>query len=260
MKEVRGESKKGQVTVFVIIALLIIVFGVLIYIFYPGLNSTVTGIEENPKLYLQDCVEDVLSENVETISSQGGSMEPDSSFIYNGVPIEYLCYSSDPYAPCTPQRALLVIHIEEEIKTSTKDKVSSCFDQMAVDYRGKGYDVNLNKGDFDVTLAPNKIILTSATRFEITKDSVQKYESFDVILDNNLFELASLARTIIIWEKNEGTADPFYIMNWYPGRFDIKKVSPDGGKTAIWTIEDLNTEDTFRFASSETEWPLGIEG
>lgn len=251
------EGKKGQVTLFVIIALIIVVFGVLIYFFYPGVNSTVSGIEENPRLYMQDCVEENLLENVELISSRGGSIEPSSSYLYGGEPIQYLCYTNEPYKTCTIQKAFLVNHLENEIETSIENKVNDCFTQMENDYQGKGYTLNLVRGELSTTLAPNKIIVLSDSRLTLTKDSTQNYESFDIILNNNLFELASLAGTVVSWEKNYGVADPIYFMSWYKDRFDIKKLSPDGGKTAIWILTDSKTEESFRFAVSETEIPLG---
>ncbi|MCR4327135.1 MAG: hypothetical protein NUV46_00970 [Nanoarchaeota archaeon] len=252
------ERKKGQVTIFVIIALVIIVFGTLMYFFYPGINSSESGIDENPRAYMQNCVEDLLQEKIDLISSQGGSIEPDSSYTYDGEPIEYLCYTSRLSDPCTVQRAFLVSHIESEIKESTEDKVNECFTKMESDYRARGYTLTLNRGNLRATLAPGRAILFSDSRLTLTKDSTQNYESFDIVVNNNLFELASLARTVIDWESTYGIADPFYFMTWYKDKFNIKKVSPDGGKTAIWTIEDTNSGDTFRFAVTESEISLGI--
>ena len=164
MKEGRG--KKGQVTLFVIIALVIIVFGVIAYFFYPGIRSTNSGIEENPRIYMQNCVEDTLEENVELISSQGGSIKPNSNFSYGGNPIEYLCYSNQNFQPCVPQIALLINHIENEIEISIEDKVEDCLNQMERDYKIKGYEILLTKGNIDTTLVPNKIVLTTNSRLK----------------------------------------------------------------------------------------------
>ncbi|MBS3084760.1 hypothetical protein J4411_02505 [Candidatus Pacearchaeota archaeon] len=262
MKGAKKFNKKGQVTIFVILALVIIVLGTLIYFFYPGIKITTSPLEETPQAYFQNCIEGNLRENAELIGFQGGSIEPDSSFNYGGTPVAYLCYTTQPYGDsptlkCVPQQALLVNHIEEEMKEVMKNKVHSCFDEMKVDYTKKYTGVNLEEKDFNIKLAHNKIILHSDSILTLTKDSPERYENFDVVLNNNLFELASLARTIVAWEAAYGSADPVYFMNYYPN-LDIKNPSPDGGKTRIWIIKDMVTGDTFQFASSEIIWPLGI--
>jgi len=249
--------KKAQITIFVILALVILVAGVLIYFFYPNISSNSNILEENPKVYFQNCVEGVFKEKVKVIGLQGGSIVPDSSFDYLGSPVEYLCYTNKPYSKCVIQRASLISHIEKELKQSLTQKVNSCFDEMKKDYIDKNYKVSLKKGDFEVQLLPKRIILRSNSSLDLTKDSSQKYNSFDVVLNNNLYELASIARVIVNWERTFGDSEPAYFMNYYPEIKVVKENLNDGVKIYLLSYRK-NPKDKFQFASRGTVWPLGV--
>ena len=256
MGEVQLLSKKGQVTIFVILAIVIVVAGGAIYYFYPEISSTSTSLEENPKVYIQNCVEGVLEENAEILGIQGGSFVPDSSFTYLGDSVEYLCYTNQYYETCVVQRTSLVSHIEEELKESLTQKVDECFSEMESSYRSRGYGVNLEKGNFVVQLLPEKIILTSNSKLDLTKGSTQEYEFFDVVLDNNLYELASIARSMVAWEVEYGDLNPILYMNYYPHLKVEKMLQSDG--TKIYIITDRDSGNKFQFASRSVVWPPGV--
>lgn len=256
MKEGQLLNKKGQVTIFVILAIVIVVAGGLIYFFYPEISSTSTSLEENPKTYIQNCVEGVFEENVEILGAQGGSFVPDSSFTYMGDEVEYLCYTNQYYETCVVQRASLVSHIEEELKESLTQKVSECFSEMESSYRDRGYGVNFEEEDFDVQLLPKKIILMSNSNLDLTKDSTQRYEFFDVVLDNNLYELASIARSIVAWEVKYGDSNQILYMNYYP-HLKVEKIIQSEG-TKIYIITERDSGNKFQFASRSVVWPPGV--
>jgi len=44
-------GKRGQVTIFIIIAIIIIVLGVLIYLFYPQIQSWISPESKNPAAF-----------------------------------------------------------------------------------------------------------------------------------------------------------------------------------------------------------------
>ncbi|MBU2612806.1 MAG: hypothetical protein KKB62_03740 [Nanoarchaeota archaeon] len=255
MKEVLLKSKKGQVTIFVIIALVIVVAGVLIYFFYPGLTSTATSLDENPRSYIQNCIENNLEENVMIVGLQGGSLEPSSYIIYGGNTVEYLCYTNENYKTCVPQRAALVSHIEKELKDALALRVTECFSQMRSDYTSRGYTVVLDSDKFNVNLLPDRVILHSNSTLTLTRASTERYDSFDVIVNNNLYELASIARNIVSWEEQYGDSDPAYFMYYYPHLKIEKKLQSDGSK--IYIITERETGNIFQFAVRSVVWPLG---
>lgn len=271
MKEVssfRTKNQKGQVTIFVILALVIVVAGVLIYLFLPNIQTTSNSVPENPKSYMQNALETPLQEQATKIGKNGGSLSSESTsgvsetnypyINYNGSKVEYLCYTNKYYDKCTVQRVLLVQHIEDELKTSLKSDVSNYFSQMVSDYKSKGYNVQMNEGDYDVSLLPNKILLHSNTSVVLTKGSEApiKYSSFDIVIDNNLYELVSIARVIVNWENTYGDSDPTSFMGFYRNIKVEKKLLSDG--TKIYTLTDRTTKDKFQFASRSVVWPKGV--
>ena len=141
----KKEGKRGQVTIFIIIAILIIVLGILIYLYYPKIFSKVSTETKNPSAYIQECMQQKIEDTVETISLQGGSVNPEFYYsYYNGEgedKIEYLCYTNQNYQKCIVQEPQLIAHIEQEILDTIEPSMENCFTLMVESYEKKGYDV-----------------------------------------------------------------------------------------------------------------------
>ena len=139
----KSGGKKGQITIFIIIAVVIIAAGVVIYLFWPKIQTTFVQ-SSDPESFIEDCLNAELKKNVELISKQGGLLNPVSYVMYNNDKVEYLCYTSEYYLTCYMQRPLLKQNIEDEIKISIKNKVDDCFNQLENDFQSKGMTVVVN--------------------------------------------------------------------------------------------------------------------
>jgi len=249
------ENKKGQVTIFIIIAVVIVVLGVLIYMFYPQIQEGLGFVEKNPQAFIQNCIEDKIKESITKLSSQGGSLSPEHYVMYNNEKIEYLCYTNEYYKTCVVQQPMLKKYIESEIQNEIKEEVEMCFDSMEENFQKRGYDVNLRKGAENVELLPKRVVATFNYSLTLTKGETEKYDSFSVFLNNNLYELISIANSIITWEAKYGDAETTTYMNYYHDLKVEKKKQSDG--TTIYIITDRNTENKFQFASRSVAWPPG---
>lgn len=254
---VEYSSKRGQVTIFIIIAILIVGIAVLIYFIRPNVEVGTGFDAKNPSGFIQDCLENEIDETVNLLSLQGGSVNPDFSFLYEGSPVQYVCYSSENYARCVVQQPLLKQHIEKEIKEDISDEVESCFSSLEQSYRNEGYTVNLQTGTTRNELLPKRIV----TNFDdyvltVSKGETARYDSFNVILNNNLYELVSIANSIIEWESEVGSATPSIYMTYYKDLKVEKKPFQDG--TTVYVLTDRNTEDKFQFASRSIVFPGGF--
>ena len=133
MKKKRGRTAlcslnygiRGQVTVFIIIALMIVVFGALIYMFYPQISSNARTDTKSPEAFIQTCMEDEIEDAVEILSSQGGSMDPEFYSLYLDDKVEYLCYTNEFYKTCVVQQPMLKQHIESEIESEIEQSALS---------------------------------------------------------------------------------------------------------------------------------------
>jgi len=251
----RGLDKKGQVTIFIIAAVVVVAVGVLLYLSYPQIGINLGFESQNPSEYIQDCISDDITNSVNKLSSQGGSLEPEHYVVYNNQKIEYLCYTSEYYKTCVVQQPMLKNHIEKEIKGDIDDKIKTCFDDLEKSYQKKGYEVNLRRGDFDVELLPKRIAVTFDNSLTLTKESSETYDSISVIVNNNLYELVSITNSIINWETSYGDAETTTYMNYYHDLGVEKKLQSDG--TTVYILTDLNNENKFQFASRSVAWPPG---
>jgi len=251
-------NNRGQVTIFIIIAVVIVIAGVLIYIFYPQIQAGLGIGETNPEAFIQNCLEEELKSNVEKLSLQGGSLNPGSYIMYDNEKLEYLCYTGEYYQTCVVQQPMLKQHIESEIENGIKDEINACFNSMQENFQRRGYNVNVRRGAESVELLPKRVVANLDYSVTLTKGETTTYDSFDVILNNNLFELISIANSIIEWEATYGDAETTIYMNYYHDLKVEKKKQTDG--STIYIITDRNNGNKFQFASRSVAWPPGYGG
>lgn len=248
-------GKRGQVTIFIIIGIAIIAIGALIYAFYPQIQSLFGAESKNPAAFMQTCLEDEIEDTVEILSLQGGSINPEHFILYDNEEVEYLCYTNEYYLPCVMQQPMLKSHIESEIKKEISPVVDACFTDLKESYEDQGYDVNIEIGEIITELLPEKIITTLTHKLTLIKGNTERYETFRVVLNNNLYELIGIANSILSWETNYGDAAPSTYMDYYHDLKVEKKKQDDG--TKIYVLTDKDTENKFQFASRSIVWPPG---
>ena len=251
----RVMNKKGQVTIFIIIGIIIVVAAVLIYMFYPQITTTLGTQENTPQSYIQTCIEKEISETATTLALQGGSLDPQNYIMNNNSKVEFLCYTNEYYRPCLVQQPMLNQHIESEIKNKISSSANKCFASLKANYEKQGYVAELKSGGINVELLPKRIITTFTYFLTMTKGDTQKYDSFVVILNNNLYELTAIANSIIQWESTYGDAEVTAYMTYYHDLKVEKKLTTSGEK--IYIITDRNTGNKFQFASRGQAWPAG---
>jgi len=259
MKET-GE-KKGQVTIFIIIAVLLVAMVILFFIFRDNIPSEIGGTKKqaNPYAFIQGCLESEIKTNVDKLALQGGSVNPKHYILYQGERIEYLCYTEEYYKTCTMQQPNLQGHIEKEIAEAIQTKSRECFNSMKDIYEKQNYEVSLRLGEASVELLPRRIVTTFNHTLILRKGDSKTYDSFNIILNNNLYELISIASSILNWEARYGDAETTLYMDLYKNLKVEKKKQTDGSTVYILTNRDnLNK---FQFSSRSLAWPpgLGIE-
>lgn len=252
----KGWNKKAQVTIFIIIAIIIVAGSVLVFSFLPQIQTTFGGGEVTPQSFIQTCIEKDIKNSVDVLAVQGGTMNPENYVLYKEGKIEYLCYTNEFYRTCVVQRPNLVQSIETEIEDEIKDEAEACFNSLRESYIGKGYSVDMKAGEKTIGLLPKRIVATFNYSVTMTKGGdVQSYDSFIVIMNNNIYELASIASNIVEWETTYGDSEISVYMTLYRD-LKVEKILRDNG-TKIYIITDLNTGDKFQFASRSQAWPAG---
>lgn len=249
------EDKKGQVTIFIILGIVIVVLGALIYMFYPQIQASFGFEVVSPYEFMRTCLEEDVTSAATAVALHGGSIEPEFNYTYQGESMEYLCYINEPYKQCIVQQPFLIQHIEDEIESEISQQVNYCFDELKSSYESRGYNVVLRKSDFRVDLLPKRITINSNTTMSLKKDETQTFQSFNIGFENNLYELASIARNIVEWETSLGDAETTVYMDYYHDLKVEKKKQSDG--TTVYIITDKNSGNKFQFASRSVVWPAG---
>lgn len=253
--KMKKRNKKGQLTIFIIIGIMIIIAGILLYTFYPEIKTILGFEEKNPDNFMQECMEEIVNEKIKKISLQGGSLNPEHYFLYNNENIEYLCYINENYKTCIVQQPLLKRHIEEELKEGIKKEAYSCLDKLKESYEERGYNVVLKRNEIDVELLPKRITINFNSSLTLSKEETKRYDSINMVLNNNLYELVSIANSIIDWEASYGDAETTTYMVYYHDLKVEKKKQSEG--TTIYILTDRNTGNKFQFASRSVAWPAG---
>ncbi|MBI2043423.1 hypothetical protein HYT25_03475 [Candidatus Pacearchaeota archaeon] len=262
-----SERKKGQITIFVIAAILIVAIVGLFFLFRTGIIPGIGGgtKETNVNAFLNSCIEDKIKESVNLISLQGGYTKPvplsvkfrfQNEDYYN---ISYLCYTSQNYVPCVNQNSLLIQNVEDEIKNYISNDVETCFNELKDNFEKQGFDVAPNSGlnDFNVELVPKKIAIKTDSEFILTKtDETTTQENFEVIILSRSYEILQVVQEIANQEAEFCNFNLDGFMLTYP-EFEVEKFSL-AEKGVIYTVKYIDTNEKFRFAIRSCFIPPGF--
>jgi hypothetical protein len=246
-------KSKGQVTIFLIIGILIVISAFLIYYFYPQIKMNFTGQPINPSSYLQSCIEEDLKNNLETISIQGGSVNPEHYLLYKNEKIEYLCYTNEYYKTCVMQQPLLKRNVEKEIANSIAIKADECLSSLVETYEKSGYEVNRDTGKITIELLPKRVVLDFNTTLTLNKENTQRYTNLKISTMNNLYELVSIASSILNFETSYGDSETTIYMNYYHD-LKVEKIKQGEG-SKVYILTDRNNGNKFQFATRSLVWP-----
>ena len=202
--------KRGQVAIFIILAILIVAISILIFIFraklfHGGVPSEVQPVYNT----FTSCLEDDLSLGVQVLESQGGYIYlpeyeagsdymPFSSqldFLGNPIPYWYYVSGNNIAKEQVPSKK----DMQGELERFVEMKARSClFDN----YYSQGFNIVMSNPDAKVTITDDEVILDLKMDFSVSKgeDSYAAREH-KVILDSELGSLYDSA--IEVYEKEQ---------------------------------------------------------
>lgn len=251
--EIKG---RGQTTVYIILAILIVVFGIVLYFIYPRFNSIISG-DTRPGDYMKACVGPSINEGLDLISKQGGYIDPEGYILHEGQRVKYLCYTTHYYRPCYVQQPLLVSHVEGELSEYLESKARECVGELRNYYEERGYDVvGGNNVDVDVSIAPDVVGVTIDAPMTFKRDTTQEFERFRVGKSSELYSLLMTAVSIIDFESTYGDSEVTIYMQYYP-ELQLRKNKLIDGST-VYKIKNVKTNEEFTFASRSLAWPGGM--
>ena len=261
--KLRGE--KGQITIFIIIAIVIVVAAILFFALTDtgkGIISPIISGGASESFNIQEefsrCVLDSeeIDSEINKILSQGGKSEPDFFYLHDGNPYSYLCHSSEFYEPCINNNPLLLQSIEREIDTAISSMVGACLSDLQEELRDRGFTVNTRDFDVVIDVVEGRVDINMDTVLSVRKGSTsQTIEGLEVRKPSEIYQLISIGSSIINFESVYGDSDPVAYMAIYPST-KIQKLKQSDG-TTLYEISDRNTLESFNFATRSYALPPG---
>ena len=115
---IRLRNKKGQITIWVIIAI-VLVFSIILFFFIDQKAVIKQSEEFDPTSYIKECAEKYVNEAVDIILPQGGFLEPKNYARYKNTNIEFLCQNKGNFNTCINQHPLILTEIKKELPDLT---------------------------------------------------------------------------------------------------------------------------------------------
>jgi hypothetical protein len=258
------KSKRGQVTIFIIVAVVIVSLVALFFAISGSKIPLISGgtKEINPDNFFKTCIEDEVKSTIMKVSLQGGYLNNslNRSFTFEGedeYDIAYLCYNQNYYVQCINQEPLLIQHLKQEVKNDISDNVENCFNELTTNIEKEGYSLEKSYNGFEVQLSPGKIELDVSGKIAGTKnEQTVSYENFKMIIPSKFYDLSVISQEIVSQEAEYcGFNDLGY--NILHSEFKVTKFRT-GDSTVIYTIENKDSKEKFRFAIRSCVIPPGI--
>lgn len=253
--EKRG-NKKGQLTLFIILAIVIVAIVALYFLIGPPRIIDSFTSEFTAEGYVTDCLEnEKVFDMKDSIAMQGGSINPENFMLYQDNKLEYLCYTKEYYKTCLVQRPLIKQHFESELEKETKAAAEMCLERLKGELQSRGYSVDYKPADYQIEFLPNGMTITLASEFRATKDGgTISSDKFKIQEQSDMYSLMMIASSIVNWEARYGDSESTIYMTYYPD-VKVQKIKRDDG--TAYLLESRNTKEKFYFATRSVMWPAG---
>ena len=215
------DGKKGQMTIFVIIGIAL-VLGIVIYFLVRGNVIEVDGVSSDLKPvfdYYQECIRAETKAAVDLAGSQGGYIElpeyslpseysPFSSELnFLGFPVPYWYYikGNGVIKEQPPSKAT----IENGIEGYLEERLGQCnFDNFYL----QGYEIILGRSNVRVSISDEKIDVTVGCSLKVSKgsDSATKKEH-SIVIESKLGKFYNLAKEIYDAERKDAVFEQYAV-------------------------------------------------
>lgn len=257
-KIMQGDGKRGQVAIFVVVAIVIVAV-ILVFFLVPRGNLPGSGTSQStndPEKFLQTCMGEAVREEIAVLGGSGGYDPPQGFVVHQGDKIPYLCYTSEYYKPCIVQQPNIQRQFEKVLEENLKRDAESCISSFKEDAEGRGFDVSQGKSEVNVSFVPGSIRVQVISPLTVNNEISRTYRSFDLGYNSELYELLAISTSVVDFESSLGDSEITLYTQYYPD-IKIEKMKLSDG-TTIYEVSNVLTDEKFRFASRSLAWPPGF--
>lgn len=200
MKKMRERNKirnkSSQITIFVIVALVIIA-GMIIYFIAKNPGEINISPSDNPRGYIDDCVAKALSNVEDSLIKNNGFFDLTGGYInYDNTRVPYYCFASTELSLCTSKHSALSNEIKKEIYSELKPKVDKCFNDVKEQL--KNYNYKEGSMNLSIEVTPKKIQIKIIKEISYYKNEQKiSFNRFDNFINSPLFEFIFLTNEIV---------------------------------------------------------------
>lgn len=281
-------SKKGQITVFIIIGiLLLMVLGIFAYISFmtgdTGSRQEATTLplqEEGIKTYVEACLQKTARDGIELIGMQGGYYKTDrfsSNYIkptegesleffpQSNITIPYWVYlaskNNDPYYILQTNTPTLRSSdgdpsVEKELEAYIDANLGSCINDFTA-FRQQGMNIEYGAPVSDVIIAEENILVGLRYKVQFkSKDATFTMERFSTELNLNLKKLYGQMLNLVELEIREGYLErnTINLIVGFSGLSEdklppISAADYEKGRKYYWTKADVREKIKYMLAS-----------
>jgi len=243
--------KRGQVSVFVIVGIIIVILAALFFF----LRSEV-GLFVNPTTFLNEksrpiednlkvCVRNVTLTNLNLLAKQGGNLNPTNYVLYQSNPVSFFCNNIPNDRKCLnvmPTFDNLVTNLNAEIQSGVND----CVDKGLVE-NGFGYEVNAGSIKTELTILGDSVAVKADYDIKIKKGEITQeirpiVERFDIPIQ----DLYGVSVDVINSEASLGYFEQLLYMLNERGQFIVNLDKPYPNK--IYRVQKKGSDFEFWFA------------
>lgn len=211
-------NKKGQITIFVILAIVIVIGGISYFAFRDVISVEVIPVSVEPvKIAILDCIESKAEMAISILESSGGYIEtpefkpgsryqPFSSELdFIGTSIPYWFYMSAANIP--KSQVPTIESMEIEIANFLDEEIESCYLE---DFRDDGYLIDAETPRSSVIISENYVDINVDMEVLVSRDNEAGIlKEHEMRLDTNLGYLFNEAKSI--YDEEQRT---FFLENY----------------------------------------------
>ena len=249
-------NKKGEVTLFVILGIVIAAVVILLLyaarmtIFFPDNVENLNEVLNEMNNEIVECIGDIGNEPLIRIGLQGGYLNPDEDTyrLYNDTRISYLCYNIPGKEQCR-NRMLLISDMENQLNDALKPRILSCVGNLNDFGRCKPIkietpdeleiDAKINLKDVDGAVNYPVIIKSKKSENKAEQDRFVKKFNYP------LGDLYNVMHDVIDFETDNGEFDPLFYMIAKKNEYKIYKNRPYPDK--LYAVKRTDNDYLFQF-------------
>jgi len=234
-------NKKGQVTIFIIVGIVLLIAFSLIFFLKVKITSSVEDTfrtnTESIEYYIKNCIKISAEESIMYTASQGGyanTKEPLYNFYWREIP--YYMYENENTMPSKQT-------IEEEISRYIDYRLPLCLSNLT-NFEEQGYDIEIGEPESKTIIALNDVFTEVNYPIEIKKgDFIKRLGRFNTKIPVRLGKIYDVIYNL----TEEQVADPNYIClscmteKCIENDFEIKTTVQERG-TIVYILIDENSK------------------